>query len=318
MTDPKHIILLGASGTIGRAVRAQAQADGLRVTCLTRKPAALTEDVAQLAVDFADPGAVRLALAGLGADAVLSCMASRNGSAQDAWAVDHRAHLHVLEAAKAAGIAQFVLLSAICVQKPLLEFQRAKLAFEGELRRSGLNWSIVRPTAFFKSLSGQVARVQAGKPFLLFGNGDLTACKPISDRDLARYLLDCITLPDRWGHVLPIGGPGPALTPRAQGEMIFELAGKPARFRKVPVGLMDGIIALSSGLGRFSGAMAEKAEFARIGRYYATESMLVWDEVAKRYDADATPEFGTDTLRDHYAKILRGEVDANLGDHAMF
>ena len=58
------------------------------------------------------------------------------------------------------------------MQKPLLGFQQAKLAFEAELQASALTWSIVRPTAFFKSLSGQIARVQAGKPFLLFGNGD--------------------------------------------------------------------------------------------------------------------------------------------------
>lgn len=318
MTEPKHLILLGPTGTIGRAVLQQALADGLQVTCVTRRSSALPEGVAQVAVDLADPLAVRQALAGLGADAVLSCMASRNGSAQDAWAVDHRAQLHVLDAAKAAGIAQFVLLSAICVQKPLLEFQRAKLAFETALQRSGLEWSIVRPTAFFKSLSGQVARVQAGKPFLLFGDGELTACKPISDRDLARYLLDCLMLPDRWGRVLPIGGPGPALTPRDQGEMLFELAGKPAQFRRVPVALMDGIIALLSGLGRVSGQMAAKAEFARIGRYYATESMLVWDAETGRYDADATPEFGTDSLCDHYAAMLRGDRRADLGEHAVF
>ena len=318
VNDPKHLVLLGATGTIGRAVLAQAQADGHRVTCLTRARAMLPDGAAQIAVDLADPLAVREALTGLDADCVLSCMASRKGSARDAWAVDHRAQLHVLEGAKATGIGQFVLLSAICVQKPLLEFQRAKLAFEGELQHSGLDWSIVRPTAFFKSLSGQVARVQAGKPFLLFGDGELTACKPISDRDLARYLLDCVTLPERRGRVLPIGGPGPALTPRGQGALIFELTGQPARFRHVPVALMDGIIGVLSALGRVSSSMREKAEFARIGRYYATESMLVWDEGTGRYDADATPEFGADTLRDHYVALIRGERGVDLGDHAVF
>jgi divinyl chlorophyllide a 8-vinyl-reductase len=54
-----------------------------------------------------------------------------------------------------------VLLSAICVQKPELAFQHAKLAFERALIDSGLAYTIVRPTAFFKSLSGQVDRVSA-------------------------------------------------------------------------------------------------------------------------------------------------------------
>jgi divinyl chlorophyllide a 8-vinyl-reductase len=103
--------------------------------------------------------------------------------------------MNTLEAARAAGAKHFVLLSAICVQKPLLEFQRAKLKFEaalqvgmasahtplcicmlcqgrmhfqaphrhtnaelrGMLQGAGdITYSIVRPTAFFKSLAGQV------------------------------------------------------------------------------------------------------------------------------------------------------------------
>lgn len=39
-----------------------------------------------------------------------------------------------LEVARELGSSHFVLLSAICVQKPLLEFQRAKLKFEEELK----------------------------------------------------------------------------------------------------------------------------------------------------------------------------------------
>lgn len=313
-----NILLLGATGTIGRATFARLQAEGHAVTCLTRPGGRAPDGAAQAEADFSDPADLRRAVTASGARAIMSCMASRTGQPADAWAIDHRAHLHVLEAAKSAGVAQFVLLSAICVQKPHLEFQRAKLAFEGELQRSGLIWSIVRPTAFFKSLSGQVARVQVGKPFLLFGDGTLTACKPISDRDLAAYLVACLSTSAQQNCILPIGGPGPALTPRAQGEMLFELLGQPPRFRSVPVGLMAVIVGLLSGLGRISRTAREKAEFARIGQYYATESMLVWDAAHGVYDADATPETGQDTLRDHYEALIRGEVATDLGDHAAF
>jgi len=113
-------------------------------------------------------------------DTVVSCMASRTGAPKDAWAVDYQAHSDALKAAKAAGVTQFILSPAICVRKPLLAFQKAKLAFEAELIASGLDYSIVRATAFFKSLSGQIARVKCGKSFLVFGDGRLTACKPIS------------------------------------------------------------------------------------------------------------------------------------------
>jgi divinyl chlorophyllide a 8-vinyl-reductase len=46
--------------------------------------------------------------------------------------------------------------------------------------------------------------------------------------------------------------------------------------------------------------------------------MLVWDAGTGRYDAAATPSYGTRTLRDHYAAILRGDASADLGAHAVF
>lgn len=251
-------------------------------------------------------------------DAMISCMASRTGAPKDAWAIDHQAHVDLLNAAKAADVPHFVQLSAICVQKPLLAFQHAKLAFESALIKSGVRYSIVRPTAFFKSLSGQIERVRKGKPYLMFGNGELTACKPISDRDLAIYLVDCLVDETRWNRILPIGGPGDAITPRRQGEMLFELLGRPPLMRSAPVGLLD---AVAGGLG-LAGAvfppLAVKAELARIGRYYATESMLWLNPETNRYDAESTPSTGTDTLFDHYRAVIAGEVITDLGDHAVF
>jgi divinyl chlorophyllide a 8-vinyl-reductase len=174
------------------------------------------------------------ALDGEHIDAVISCMSTRSGSPQDAWAVDYHAQLELLDSARQAEAKQFVLLSAICVQKPRLAFQHAKLAFEERLMSSDLDWSIVRPTAFFKSLSGQVARVQAGKPFLVFGDGRGTACKPISDRDLADFLVLCLSDEAKRNKILPIGGPGPALTPMDQAETLFSKMGQPPPIRHDP------------------------------------------------------------------------------------
>jgi divinyl chlorophyllide a 8-vinyl-reductase len=269
--------------------------------------------------DVTDPASLeRDGFAGEQFDAMVSCLASRSGTPKDAWAIDHRAHSEALRIAKAAGVGQVVLLSAICVQRPLLAFQKAKLAFESELAASGLTYSIVRATAFFKSLSGQVARVQAGKPFLIFGDGTLTACKPISDADLGTYLANCLDDPTRHNRILPIGGPGPALTAKEQGAALFTLLNQTPKFRSVPVGFLDGIIAVLSVLGKLSPKLRDKAELARIGRYYATESMLVLNPVTGKYDANATPSSGKDRLVDHYARLLRGEAKVDLGEHAVF
>lgn len=337
MPDPvsntPHVLLAGGTGTIGQASLRALLARGYRVTCLLRPGTPVPADcssgllqsgaeaaqVQWCTADVTDPQALMQdAFAGTEYDALVSCMASRSGRPADAWAVDYRAHCNLLAAAEQTGLRQMVLLSAICVQKPTLAFQQAKLAFEAELQRSSLIWSIVRPTAFFKSLSGQIARVQQGKPFLMFGNGRLTACKPISDNDLAAFIAGCLADPQRHNRILPIGGPGPAITPEDQRRMLSELTGQPVKARHVPVALMDAIITGMSVLGKVSGRMQERAEFARIGRYYATESMLVLDPKTGQYDADATPETGQDRLQDHYAAVLAGQTRIDLRDHAAF
>jgi divinyl chlorophyllide a 8-vinyl-reductase len=325
------VFVLGATGTIGQATVRALLRRGHEVACLVRPragvggrltaqdSAALFEGASIRVGDVQD--AVSLARDGFRGerfDALVSCLASRTGTPRDAWAIDHRAQVQALDAARAAGVTQVVLLSAICVQKPRLEFQHAKLAFEKVLRESGLHYSIVRPTAFFKSMAGQVERVRRGKPFLVFGDGTLTACKPISDDDLGDFLAHCLDDEACRDRVLPIGGPGEAITPRQQGERLFALLGRPPRFKQVPVALLDVIIAVLGTAGRLVPALADKAELARIGRYYATESMLVLDPDTGRYDAAATPSTGTETLFDYYARLVAGSRGPERGDHAVF
>ena len=318
---PRRVLVLGATGTIGRATVRALVSRGHAVVCLVRRAAgtAIPAGATERIVDLTDP--VSLARAGVRGepfDVLVSCLASRTGLPDDAWAIDYGAHVNALQASRAAGVTQVVLLSAICVQKPVLAFQHAKLAFEAELIGSGLDYTIVRPTAFFKSLSGQIDRLKRGKPFLVFGDGTLTACKPIGDDDLGRYLADCLDDEDRRNRVLPIGGPGEAITPKAQGERLFALLGREPRFTHVPVALLDGIVTVLATIGRWVPAVAAKAELARIGRYYATESMLVLDPATGRYDALATPSTGLETLFDYYARVIRGEAVAERGDHAVF
>ncbi len=336
----KRVLLLGATGTIGRAAVGALRRRGHDVVCIVRPqttdPAAGPRGPAARGqgptppVEGLDPDQVRacdvtdptsLAAAGFRGerfDAVMSCLASRSGMPEDAWAIDHDAHVTALDLAKDHGVASFVLLSAICVQRPKLPFQFAKLAFEEKLTASGLTYAIVRPTAFFKSLSGQIDRLRAGKPYLLFGDGTLTACKPISDNDLANYLVDCLERPALQNKILPIGGPGPAVTPRQQGEHLFHLLNRPPKYRKMPVAVMDAIIGVLSVLGWVSAKASRAAALARIGRYYATESMLLYNAGKGRYDAAATPTYGTETLFDHYRAVIRGNAANERVETAVF
>jgi len=331
-SDRRRVLVVGGTGYIGRHVVRALVARGHRVVALARKRAGIggaqSEEATRAMLggaevrfgDVTDPASIAAdGIRGERFDATVSCLATRTGGVADSWRIEHRAQLDVLHASQEAGVQRFVLLSAICVQRPRLAFQHAKRAFEAALVASGTPYTIVRPTAFFKSLSGQVAGVARGKPFLLFGDGTLTACKPIAEEDLAHFIAGALDDPARDNAVLPVGGPGPAITPREQGEMLFRLLGRPPRFRRVPVALMDTIV---GGLGlaaRVAPRLRDKAELARIGRYYATESMLVYDPDRGRYDATATPSYGATTLEDHYRRVLRdGLAGQELGDHAVF
>ncbi len=329
---PRRVLVAGATGYIGRHVVAELVGRGHEVVCLARRRAGVAGAMGEDEIRAALPGAeIRLCrvtddrslreqgVRGDRFDAVVSCLATRTGGVEDSWEIEHRANRRVLEAAVKAGAAHFVLLSAICVQRPRLAFQHAKLAFESELVASGLRYSIVRPTAFFKSLSGQVEAVRRGRPFTLFGDGELTACKPIAETDLARFLADCLDDPAKRDAILPVGGPGEAITPRRQAELLFELLGRAPRYRRVPVPVLDAAVAVLSTGARVVPRLRDKAELARIGRYYATESMLVWNEETGLPDAKATPSFGDETLRDFYARVLREGLEGqSLGDHAIF
>ncbi|GFP81907.1 divinyl chlorophyllide a 8-vinyl-reductase chloroplastic [Phtheirospermum japonicum] len=258
-------------------------------------------------------------------DVVVSCLASRSGGVKDSWLIDYQATKNSLVAGRKFGAAHFVLLSAICVQKPLLEFQRAKLKFEAELIQEAENgnglftYSIVRPTAFFKSLAGQVELVKDGKPYVMFGDGKLCACKPISEADLASFIADCLLSEGLVNRILPVGGPGEALTPLEQGEMLFRLVEREPKFLKVPIQIMDFAIGVLDLLVKVFPNLEDAAEFGKIGRYYAAESMLVWDEERGEYDAESTPSYGEDTLEEFFRRVLEeGMAGQELGEQAIF
>lgn len=326
-----RIFVAGASGYIGRHVAAELAARGHQVVCLLRDRSGvggqMTREQAQALLPdcelrFGDVTSRQSLLSkgfrGEQFDAVYCCLASRHGGIADSWRIDYTASRQLLELGQAAGARHFVLLSAICVQKPCLAFQHAKLRMEQSLAESGITYSIVRPTAYFKSLAGQIEAVKRGRPYVMFG-GAAAACKPIAETDLAAFMADCLEDVRLQNRILPIGGPGEALTAKQRAELLFELMGQKPRFLEVPVSVFTGLIAVMEFLTRLLPGLQDKAEFARIGRYYGTESMLLLDPQTGAYSAAATPSYGRRTLRDFYQDALaNGLAGQELGEHSVF
>lgn len=295
----QRVVVAGASGYIGRAVVRELVQRGVPTTALVRDADTLTPLTRRLlegsdvtVCDVGDAAGTQQLFSRLQPSAVVCCLASRSGIKKDAYAVDYgfsKNVMHALESASPQG--HFVLLSAFCVGKPLLQLQRAKLQFEEELRLSArsITHSIVRPTAYFKSLDGQVEQARKGSAIMYFGDGTCAA-NAIDEGELATFLVDSALKPKEIGmldETRNVGGPDvPPVSKAQQIDMIFEALSIPPEDRKrvsIPVGIFDVLLGVFSGAARLTetlglAGLAERAEDAaeivRIVRYYATEPMV--------------------------------------------
>jgi len=154
------LIIFGATGTVGRQLVDQALAQGHQVTAFVRDPAALKLEhrgLTHQAGDVLDPNAVSDAVRGH--DAVLIALgAGRKGTVR---AVGTK---HVIEAMKRHGVRRLVCQSTLGAgdSRPVLNFFWKRIMFglllreayadheaqEALVKRSGLDWTIVRPGAF--------------------------------------------------------------------------------------------------------------------------------------------------------------------------
>jgi len=228
----KTVVIAGATGYIGRAVVEESVKRGYRTVALVRDPSRLQTEEGQAAYGASFRGAtvvecnvedmadVHKTLSNFSPDTIISCLASPSGIKKDAYAIDYQASLNCLRAGQELNANHFVLLSAFCCQKPLLQLQQAKLKLEAEIQaQSDLSYSIVRPTAFFKSVSGQLEAIQKGAPYVLFDDGAVTRCNPIAESELAEYMMDTLIDDDKKNKILNVGGPDRPLTNKDLGEV---------------------------------------------------------------------------------------------------
>ena len=302
------MLVAGATGYIGRSVVRELVAQGIPTAALVRsfdmpeKTAECLRGATSIQCDVLDAESTKDAYSKFKPSSTICCLASRSGVKLDAWAVDYGGGLNLLQSQefiadtiysqqeRSTAACNFVLLSAFCVGKPLLQFQFAKLKLEDRIRQSPtVSHSIVRPTAFFKSLDGQVETVRKGLPVLYFGDGSCAA-NAICERDLARYLIDCALRAkdvDMVNASRDIGGPDvPPITKREQIELIYDTLAVPQEKRvavSLPIEIFDVLIFVFSQLESFFQRVKapslrqrfeDAAEIARIVRYYATEPMV--------------------------------------------
>ena len=173
MNVASRVLVVGATGALGRPVVQRLRERGVAVRALNRHPdraadlAALGAEV--VAGDLTDQPSLARACSG-----VTRVLAAAHGIlGRGRWRsenVDDLGHRALIAAAQAAGVKRFVYLSAYSAgpEHPI-DFFRTKHAIELVLAASGLDAVILRPTAFME----QHAHAFNGKAVLDKGKASL-------------------------------------------------------------------------------------------------------------------------------------------------
>lgn len=205
------ILIAGGTGRLGREVVQRLTARGMAVRILTRDPARAAElkgDLIEVVTgDVRDAAAVERAAAG--AQTIVSAFHGFAGTGgEDPRTVDYQGNRNLIAAARANGVDHFVLMSIYgAAPDHPMELMRMKHLAEGELKRSGLAWTIIRPTAYMETylqLLGEPL-IKTGKT-KIFGRGK-NAINFVSVQDVAALVERAILDPALRGLELDIGGP---------------------------------------------------------------------------------------------------------------
>jgi uncharacterized protein YbjT (DUF2867 family) len=216
MTDRKQILVIGATGNIGRHVVAGLHARGAAVRALTRFPmlAGLPDGVEVVAGDLTRPDSLRDAPAGVDAVFLLWPFLSAEGAPEVARAIAEHARHVVYVSAAAVDDARTPAENGVWGQ------------VEDAVRRSGAEWTFLRPTGFATNTLEWAAAIRAGRPVRI--PYPEAARSLIHERDIADVAVRILTSPGHRNVAYVLTGPA-ALTQAEQVRILGAAAGQPTR-----------------------------------------------------------------------------------------
>ena len=273
-------LIVGATGMLGGEICRLLVAQGKPVRALVRETSN-PEKVAGLRDLGADvvrgdlKDRASLDAACRSATAVVST-ASAISSRQDGdslGSVDQQGQLNLVEAAEAANVKQFVLISfpSIDVGFPL---QSAKRAVEDRLRRGRMSYTILQPTFFAEVwLSPALGFDPGNATARIYGDGH-QAISWISFQDVAQFAVAALDNPDATNAVIKLGGPD-ALSPLEVVRLAEQTLGKTIAVQHVPED------ALRAQLGTATDPLQQS--FAGLMLYYAHGDAIDMADALRRF-----------------------------------
>ncbi|NER32165.1 MAG: SDR family oxidoreductase [Symploca sp. SIO1C4] len=237
-----NLLVVGATGTLGRQVVRRALDEDHQVRCLVRSPRKATflkEWGAEIVQgNLCVPETLPKALEGI--DAVIDVATSRPTDSLSIKQVDWEGKVSLIQAAAAAGIERFIFFSILDAEKfpkvPLMEIKRCTELF---LAESGLKYTILRPCGFMQGLIGQYAiPILDGQAVWITGNASPIAY--MDTIDIAKFAVRALEVTETENQTFPVVGTRPWSSEEIVG-LCERLSGKDAKIARLPLGVLRAI-----------------------------------------------------------------------------
>lgn len=133
---------------------------------------------------------------------------SAHSSDGDSLSLDYRANIELIDQAKVHEVKHFVFISVLGADRGYEDAPvfKAKRAVEQYLEASGLNYTILRPSGLASNLLPLAEQFRQTGLYLLIGDPK-NRTSVISTDDLARIVVDSVTVEGACNQILPVGGP---------------------------------------------------------------------------------------------------------------
>ncbi len=263
-------LIVGATGMVGGEICQQLAGRStiralVRRTSTPERIAHLTRIGAALATgDLTDLSSLRTACQGVTAVVSTASSTISRQPGDSIETVDHLGQLGLIDAAEAAGVKHFVLISfpPVDVEFPL---QTAKRAVEDRLRQSRMTYTILQPTFFMEVwLSPALGFDAANGRAQIYGSGQ-RKISWVSFRDVATSAVAALDNPRAINQTIKIGGPD-ALSPLEVVARASRLLGKEFDVQHVPEAALRAQHAAA--------ANAIQQSFAGLMLYYARGDVI--------------------------------------------
>ncbi len=202
------LLVVGATGTLGRQVARQALDENHEVRCLVRNPNKaifLKEWGAELVKgDLCDKATLMSALEGV--DAVIDAATARITDNLSAKQVDWEGKVNLIQATKATGIKRYIFFSILNAAKhPEVPLMNIKHCTELFLAESGLDYTILQLGGFMQGLISQYA-IPILEEQVVWVTGESTPIAYMNTQDIAKFAIRALSVPATAKKTFPVVG----------------------------------------------------------------------------------------------------------------